>query len=110
MKTFQYKGWSEDMLASKAEAITVEFECELVTLYRNAELGEIDNYNAMIDKVTEVGSKHAATLCDMGRIVDERQFYGYAIDALESAKDKKCGLQEHARQWLDTMTTLCRIQ
>lgn len=31
MKTFQHKGWSEDMLASKAEAITAEFECELVT-------------------------------------------------------------------------------
>lgn len=109
MKTFQYKDWSEDMLASKAESITAEFECELVTLYRNAELGEIDNYDAMIDKVTEVGSTHAATLCDMGRIVDERQFYGYAIEALEAAKGEY-SLQEHARQWLDTMTALCRIQ
>lgn len=97
------------MLASKAEAITAEFECELVTLYRNAELGEIGNYDAMIDKVTEVGSTHAATLCDMGRIVDERQFYGYAIEALETAKDEYT-LQEHAHQWLDTMTALCRIQ
>lgn len=108
MKTFQYRNWPEELLIGQERVINSQFEHELIIIYRDAELGEIKTYEEMIDKVTEAGSKHASTLCDMGRIVDGQQFYGSAIDALKLAQNT-FSLKEHARQWLDTMTALYGI-